>query len=316
MDSLKNIAVDRICWGAILAGVIITLAGESLLNLLGLGLGLTSFTVDMDVISNIGMGAVIWLILSGALCMFLGGWVAGRLVNSHFYVEGILHGLVAWGLATLLTFLLMATTAGALISGATSVIGQVFSLTGKSATSLSKGISQIAPQLSTEQKNMIPSVNPMLKKIKEEADQILADNNKKNESIQGTEQTGISEEAPQTSEKIKAELEQDLIALFSYTNETEKTNARQKLIDYLVKNKGMDQFQAEQKVNEWQQNYIKMKEEVKGKAIVATEQASNALGKSAIIIFLMFLLSAITGALGGMLGVVSTRKNNPSEFTH
>ncbi len=285
MDSIQSSSVNHISWGAILAGVVIALSIESLLNLLGIGLGLTAFTVDVDKIQNIGMGSIIWLILIGIIAMFIGGWAAGRLANINLRLEGLLHGLAAWGLAMLLTFFFVTTTAGMLISGMTSSVSQIFSLVGHSVSI----------------KNVVPDLQPALDQIKQKADQLFSENNQNKKQEAKESATEVSQQSPT---EIKAQLQEAITALLTAANDDDMETARQKLIDFLAKNTSMDQLQAENTVNDWQQNYNAMKQQVKEKAIASTEEASHALGKIAIIIFFVFLLSAIASAAGGMLGAI------------
>ncbi len=285
MDSIQSSSVNHISWGAILAGVVIALSIESLLNLLGIGLGLTAFTVDVDKIQNIGMGSIIWLILIGIIAMFIGGWAAGRLANINLRLEGLLHGLAAWGLAMLLTFFFVTTTAGMLISGMTSSVSQIFSLVGHSVSI----------------KNVMPDLQPALDQIKQKADQLFSENNQNKKQEAKESATEVSQQSPT---EIKAQLQEAITALLTAANDDDMETARQKLIDFLAKNTSMDQLQAENTVNDWQQNYNAMKQQVKEKAIASTEEASHALGKIAIIIFFVFLLSAIASAAGGMLGAI------------
>ncbi len=147
--------VNRISWNAIFAGVIIALTVASLLNLLGLGLGLTAFTANTDVAATIGIGSIIWLIFSGIVAMLIGGWVAGALADIAQPAEGILHGLVTWALATLFTFMLMATATGVLISGTVNIIGQGIS----GVATASKDVAQLAPQVAENTQNILSDVD-------------------------------------------------------------------------------------------------------------------------------------------------------------
>lgn len=297
LKTLKN----RITWSAIFAGIVLALAIEALFNLLGLGLGLSAFTPDPDTLANLGVGSVIWLIISGIISMFIGGWVAGKLSG----IEGTLHGLVVWGFATLLIFMLITTTTGAIISGTANMIGKGVSLTSQAAVTLGKGATQIAPQLTDTAQNIIPDLTPVLNQIKQQANQVLS---------QDGENT--TDQLSNSLEKTKAQLGQALTDLLNAKNENATALARQKLVNLLVQNANMDKQQAEQTVNNWQQNYQDMKaqltqkaERAKQKALEVTEKTSNAIGAIAMATFFAFLISAIASGLGGWLGVRSSRRS-------
>ena len=95
-------------WAAIFGGVILIVAIQLLLSLLGAGIGLG--TVD----TNAGHPHLQpwarrrYLVgCSSCIALVAGGYVAAWLAGIELRVDGMLHGLVAWGIATLLTFWLL-----------------------------------------------------------------------------------------------------------------------------------------------------------------------------------------------------------------
>src|SRR5436190_8521798 len=116
----------RISWGAIIAGLIVTLVCQILLSMLGVAIG--AATVDplqeQRPLEGLGTGAAIWWIVSSLISLFLGGCVAGRLAGVPRKGDGALHGIVMWGAATLITFLLVGTALGGLFGGAFSAFKQ------------------------------------------------------------------------------------------------------------------------------------------------------------------------------------------------
>lgn len=116
-----------IAWGAIFAGVIISLGSEVLLNFLGIGLGLISFNMDAETLEKLGYGSVIWLIVSGVVSMIIGGYVVGRISQLTCKTKLAYHGLITWSLAMLLALAVTASTIGAVIGGSTVVISNSIS---------------------------------------------------------------------------------------------------------------------------------------------------------------------------------------------
>src|SRR5881394_3926423 len=88
-------------WGAVLAGTAVAIGLWGVLQLLGLGAGLTALDPD-DVRSThravLGMGA--WSVLAPMIATFAGGFVAARLAASWDKKVAGAHGLVVWGFAT------------------------------------------------------------------------------------------------------------------------------------------------------------------------------------------------------------------------
>jgi hypothetical protein len=137
-------SASRIAWAAIFAGVVLTLAIQLMLSVLGVGIG--AATIDtragQNAMSGLGTGSILWLIFSGIVAMFVGGCIAGRLSGFTRRIDGIVHGAVVWGATTLVTLYFLTSAAGGLIAGAAGMVGGIAS-TGSQIVSGS-------PQLSEE----------------------------------------------------------------------------------------------------------------------------------------------------------------------
>lgn len=120
-------ARSRISVSAILAGVIVTMIAQIMMTLLGLGIGMgvVNFqTAGTEEAAGIGIASGIWWLVSGIIALYLGGWVAGRLAGMPRSVDGALHGLLTWALASLLSLFLVTSTVGAFLNGSTQLLSQ------------------------------------------------------------------------------------------------------------------------------------------------------------------------------------------------
>src|SRR3954452_4497516 len=120
----------RVSWSAVLAGVVVAISFNLVLAVLGIGIGLTTIDpaqAESPQASTLGIAATIWWIVTALLSLASGGWVAGRLAGMPTRLDGALHGLVTWGIATMLIFWLLTSAVGSLIGGAFSVIGNALS---------------------------------------------------------------------------------------------------------------------------------------------------------------------------------------------
>jgi hypothetical protein len=130
-DSAVAAVMERpnpaISWGAVVGGAFVMAALALILLALGAGFGLsavspwpgagaslTTFTVEMAV----------WLIVVQWLSSGIGGYVAGRLgvADSRLhadeaYFRDTAHGIIAWGVAVVVSAALLASAATALIGG-------------------------------------------------------------------------------------------------------------------------------------------------------------------------------------------------------
>jgi hypothetical protein len=69
------------------------------LNLLGLAVGLSASYGGNAAGGGTSLGVGIWFTIASVISLFIGGLVAGRMTNMRSS-EGMLQGLVVWGLAT------------------------------------------------------------------------------------------------------------------------------------------------------------------------------------------------------------------------
>src|SRR3569623_2279150 len=119
-----------ISWGAIIAGLFFVITASWLLFLLGSAIGGSiADASDMEAIGKgFGLGAAIWIVLSGIISFFLGGWVAARLSGRPGDNDGVLHGLTLWSVATVVMLELGSWGIGSVIHAGQGLINGTASL--------------------------------------------------------------------------------------------------------------------------------------------------------------------------------------------
>ncbi len=137
----------RVSWGAILGGVVLVVTIQLLLSLLGAGIGLD--TVDTNAgttptASSLGVGAGAWWIISSVIALAFGGYAAGWMAGVELRWDGLLHGLVTWGISTLLTVWLLTSAIGGIIGGGASALGGLASMAGSGIKSAAQPVAQAA----------------------------------------------------------------------------------------------------------------------------------------------------------------------------
>lgn len=107
-----------VVWGAVFAGVVIAIALQIMFSLIGssIGLAVVSFNEETN-FRAIQFGAYLWWIITGAIALYVGGMVSGRMSGVTWQMDAVLHGLLTWGVTSILTFFFLASGVGALISG-------------------------------------------------------------------------------------------------------------------------------------------------------------------------------------------------------
>jgi hypothetical protein len=90
------------------------------LGVLGVAVGASTIdpTGDSPSATELGVGAGIWYLISGILALFAGGFATGRLSNLRRKGETTLHGLVVWGIYSVLAVMLTTTMLGSMVLGA------------------------------------------------------------------------------------------------------------------------------------------------------------------------------------------------------
>ncbi|TWT85771.1 hypothetical protein Pla123a_05780 [Posidoniimonas polymericola] len=93
----------RLSWGAIFAGLVVTLSLCWLLHMFGLALGVSISDAYDSATMEGGLddAAAAWTIVSWLIAFFIGSMVAARLAGSIDDFAGMLHGLTLWGVGTL-----------------------------------------------------------------------------------------------------------------------------------------------------------------------------------------------------------------------
>lgn len=272
-------AIKRVSWGAIFAGAVVAVVVQFLLNLLGLGIGLSTFEFASadDSIGGFGMTQGIWTVVSALVALFVGGWVAGRLAGMPRKTDGVLHGIVTWALTTLLTLYLLTTGVGRVVSGATSLLGQGLNLA-------AQGVTAVAPQAG----DVIPQ-EVDLSGIKNQAQQLLRD-------------VAVSPGDAAT------DVENAIDRTFGGNGPVDAGN-RQDLIETIVARTGMTEEEAERAVNQWERQYNQARQQVvqtadsiQADAPDVAESAADYVGTAALIAFFALLLGAGAAAIGGAVG--------------
>jgi hypothetical protein len=137
-EDVRTLMINRVGWGAILAGVALALVTQLILSMIGAGIGLATLdpgTGDNPSASGFSMAAAIWWAVSGIIAAFIGGFAAGRLAGVPKESTAGWHGLGSWAVTTLVIAYLAVTTA-------TTILGGTFSALTSTMTGMAQGVTQ------------------------------------------------------------------------------------------------------------------------------------------------------------------------------
>ena len=96
----------RLSWGAVFAGVVIAVAVQLVLGILGAGIGLTMVDPVEGTTpgaAGFGIGAGIFWLITTVIALGAGGYAAARVAGVHDRFDALVHGLVVWGVTLILT---------------------------------------------------------------------------------------------------------------------------------------------------------------------------------------------------------------------
>ena len=131
--SVKNEAPSSgVSWPAVLAGAFAAAALSLSLLALGAGIGLSSVSPWSNMGASaaaIGIGAIVWLIVTQFIAATMGGYLAGRLrtkwVNIHtdeVYFRDTAHGFLVWAVGLVITAAFLASAATSMVGGGVGAI--------------------------------------------------------------------------------------------------------------------------------------------------------------------------------------------------
>ena len=107
-------------WSAVFAGTALSIGLWILLQIFGMGLGLTAVdTDDAGSLRSAGIGTGIWSLIAPLIALFIGAMLTGRLAGTRDRKVGAMHGSVTWALAMALGLWATVTLITTMVNGVT-----------------------------------------------------------------------------------------------------------------------------------------------------------------------------------------------------
>jgi hypothetical protein len=272
----------RISWAAIIGGVIMVVALQILLSALGAGIGLGTVntnagtTPDAD---SMGVGAGIWWVVSSVISLAFGGYVSAWLAGIELRWDGVLHGLITWGIATLLTIYLLTSTVGSIIGGGFSAMGGLASAAGSGVKDAARPIAQAT------------GVSPDM--VQQQARAYL--------------QPTDPDPATMSAEDAQKEVARDLATYAKGGNDAPA--AKERVIAIISAQMHISHDDAAKRFDDTQAQLKQAKDQAVQTAKNAADQSAAAASKASFAAFGVLLLGAIASAIGGSFAV--QRRSRP-----
>jgi hypothetical protein len=134
--------VLRISWGAVFAGVVLSLIAGLVLNMLGAGIGASALAPlkYQNPLQGFGFATGAWLLVASVISTVIGAYLAGRCAP----LLGWLHGILTWGVMTLLVVYMALSLAGSALSAAGNAAAVGATLAGQAVNGAANGVANNA----------------------------------------------------------------------------------------------------------------------------------------------------------------------------
>src|SRR6476659_3220580 len=273
-EDQRTILLNEIAWGAVLAGVLVALVTQLLLNMLGLGIGIATLdpgTGDNPSATSLSIGAGIWWTLSGVLASLVGGYAAGRLSGRPKEATAAWHGLTAWAFTTLMIFYLLSSTVGGVLGGVYNTVSGALGGVGRTAAST---MSAAAPALA------------------QASDPFSAIESSMRDATGGNDPAALRDTAVSA---VRAALTGD---------QTQAQEARERAAAAVARAQNIPIEEARQQVAGYEQQYRQAADQARQQATRAADTAARGVSRGALFGFFALALGALAAWFGGRASAV------------
>jgi hypothetical protein len=288
MPITRETIIDRrqphMQWSAIFGGAALAVGLWIMLQVLGLGLGMTAVDAEnAGSLRGAGIGAGIWSLIAPLIAMFVGAMLTGRLSGTRDRGVAAMHGSVVWALALALGLWMIMAIVGSVVGGVARVSGAAASATSSLVTGAARAggsidASDAMGALGIDTNDLVAPINQRLQR--EGKPPITA--KQLNATVRAVAQRGLHQ----------------------------GTIDRQVLVEELARNTALSRGDAEEIADQFGARYQELATQASGKIEEVGEnakhvalQAADKTGKALALGGLMMLLS-LGAALGGAaLGV-------------
>ncbi len=259
----------RLSWGAVFAGVVIAVAVQLVLGILGAGIGLTMVDPVEGTTpgaAGFGIGAGIYWLVTTVIALGAGGYAAARVAGVQERFDGLVHGLVVWGVTLILTLYLLTSAVGGIIGGAFRTVGAVAGTAGATVGAAAPAAASVAGVDARD--------------VRSEAAAYLSD--------------APSDPAQMTPEQAQIEIARELPALAR--GGAEGRQAESRVVDIVAAQRKIGRPEAQAQVTRAKRQFVETKNETIATARSATDKAAGAAAGTSFMLVLALLIGA--GAAG------------------
>ncbi|MGQ9425585.1 hypothetical protein ACXYTJ_07950 [Gilvimarinus sp. F26214L] len=310
----------HVSWSSIFLGLVIAVAFQIMLGLLGLGLGFTAVDPQQPTPGSVGawsIGSAIYIILVNIIALFIGAYIASRLAPALTKQSAIFHGMSIWALATIVMLWLGTTTVGLAISGMSSAVSGIASAAGQA-------VQTVVPEDLNLGSIDYQDLPQPLRQTLEENDITPEDLQQEvtgafRQAVSRQEQQQLMQELRQTVQEVMRspgqageQIGQAVDEMFGpggILNEQDMNQLRSTLAQRLnLSEQEVQQItdQVQQGIQEAGENIKQTVEGAQQQAAETAKAVGDQVGKIAWGLFFANLLGLIAAVIGGKMGEVKT----------
>ena len=220
-----------------------------------------------------GCVAGLWWVISSCLALFCGGYIAAWLAGIEIRFDGVLHGLIAWGIATLLTVYLLTSAIGSIVGSGFSALGSVTSAAGSGVSDAAKPLAQAA------------GVSPDI--------------------VQQQAQAYLQPIDPDPATMRPQDAQKDVAKnLVTYARaSTDAPAAKERIINVMAAQMKISHDEAAKRFDDAQAKLQQTKDQAVQTAKNAADASAAGASKASFVAFGVLLLGGIAASIGGSLAV-------------
>ncbi|WP_394654228.1 hypothetical protein [uncultured Sphingomonas sp.] len=270
-DSVIVRAGKRVSWGAIFVGVVIAVAVQLLMGILGTGIGLSMVDPVEGTTpgaTGFGIGAGVYWLITTVVALGAGGYTAARVSGVTERFDALVHGLVVWGVTLMLTLYLLTSAVGGIIGGAFRTMGAVASAAGSTVGAAAPQVAQVAGIDAGD--------------VRHEAAAYLSD--------------APQDPAQMTPEQAQSEIARQLPALARGGQAGARAESR--IVDVVAAQRKVSRPEAQAQVTRAKADFQAAKQDTIATAKSATDKAAGAAASTSFILVLALLAGAGASAFG------------------
>lgn len=252
--------LNRLSWGAVLAGAIIALVLQLALNLLGVGIGITTLTADPHdpddeaaSFDDAAKSALLWMGFTTLVSLFIGGWLAARMAGIPDGTDGMVHGLMVWGIVMIVTLILITTTFGRLFNGLTNMIGQAMSILTRLTGAAAQTAANVAGTAVQGAANVVSGAGAAVANTVRGAAE--------------TAQPAVEQAREQVEQRVREELDKNPDLRRALNSQTAARQRIEEEVRKLLSEAGLDPARVEAEVEDAAVDVRRAAEEAAGKAV-------------------------------------------------